>query len=163
MLFACLMMQGIQPGPLLITEHAEIFWGVIASMYVGNVVLLLLNYPLVGLWVSLLRIPQSILLTLILLFTLVGTYALNNRSYDLIVLLSCGLIGYLFRKIKFDPAPLVVALVLGQMMEEQFRTSLVISYGDTWVFFLRPISGSLLGLLLLILIAPFIWKAIREK
>jgi putative tricarboxylic transport membrane protein len=163
LLLACLLIQGVQVGPLLMQNHPEVFWGVIASMYIGNVALLVLNLPLVGLWVSLLRIPQSILLALILLLTLVGTYALNNSFFDLIVLVISGILGYILKKIKVDVSPLVVALVLGRMMEEQFRSSLAISYGSPFIFFTRPISGTLLSILFLILIGPWIWKRIRKR
>ena len=158
MLLAALMMQGVRTGPLLITEHPEVFWGVVASMYLGNLALLALNLPLVGMWVSVLRIPQSILLTIILLFTLVGAYSVNNSALDLVVLVATGIIGYVFRKLRFDIAPMVVALVIGTMLESTFRQSLFMSRGDLLVFFRRPISGVILIVLVLILIMPALWR-----
>ena len=113
MLLASLTMQGVQPGPLLMSQRPEVFWGVVASMYVGNVVLLVLNLPLVGMWTSLLRMPQSILLAFITLFMLIGAYSINNSALDLAVLVIMGVVGYVFRKIRLELAPLVLALVLG--------------------------------------------------
>jgi putative tricarboxylic transport membrane protein len=163
MLLAGLMMQGIRTGPLLIVERPEVFWGVVASMYLGNLALLVLNLPLVGMWVSVLRIPQSILLTLIMLLTLVGAYSVNNSALDLVVLVGTGIIGYVFRKLKLDIAPMVVALVIGPMLEESFRQSLFISRGDPLIFFQRPISGAILMILVLIMIAPVLWRGLRSR
>jgi putative tricarboxylic transport membrane protein len=163
MLLAALMIQGVRPGPLLIQERPEVFWGVIASMYVGNVALLILNLPLVGIWVSLLRIPQSILLGLILIFMLVGTYSVNNSLLDLVVLWVMGLAGYILRKLEFDVAPLVLGLVLGPMVEKAFRQSLFMSRGDVLIFIERPISGVLVATLLVVLIAPWVWRGLRAR
>jgi putative tricarboxylic transport membrane protein len=154
MLLAALVMQGIQPGPLLIAERPDVFWGVVASLYIGNVALLILNLPLVGLWISILRIPQSILVALIILLTLLGAYTINNSILDLVVLMVMGVIGYIFRKIQFDISPMVLALVLGPMLESTFRQSLYLNQGDPWIFFQRPISAILLCVLLAIFILP---------
>lgn len=140
LLLAALMIHGVQPGPLLIQEHPEVFWGVVASMYIGNVALLVLNFPLVGLWVSLLRIPQPVLCALILIFMLVGTYSMNNSTLDLLVLVVMGIVGYVLRKLKFDVSPMIVALVLGPMLERTFRQSLFMTGGDFAVFTSRPIT-----------------------
>lgn len=158
MLLAALLVQGIRPGPLLVREHPEVFWGVVASMYVGNAALLILNLPLVGLWASVLRIPQAILLTGVLLLTLVGAYTVDNSLLDLVTLMGAGLAGYVFRKVGFDPAPLVLALVLGPVLENSFRQALFMSQGSPMVFIQRPISALLLGLALLVLIAPGLWR-----
>jgi putative tricarboxylic transport membrane protein len=164
MLLAGLLLQGIQPGPLLMVEHPEVFWGVIASMYLGNAALLILNFPLVGMWVSLLRIPQSILLGLILLFTFLGSYSVNNSFFDVLVLVVFGVLGYLSRKIRFNIAPLVVAMILGPMLETMLRTSLYMSKGDLLIFVKRPISAGLLIAMVLILIGPSLWgMASRRK
>lgn len=163
MLLAALLIHGVQTGPLLISQRPEIFWGVVASMYIGNVALLVLNLPLVGLWVSLLRVPQSILMALILLLVYVGAYSLNNSLFDLIVLTVMGIIGYLFRKVRFDASPLVVALVLGPMLERSLTESLSIGLGNPLVFFQRPISGSLLGILVLMLVLPLIWQLVTKS
>lgn len=154
LLMAALMMQGVQPGPLLMEEHPKVFWGVVASMYVGNVALLILNLPLVSIWVSLLRIPQPVLLASILLFMLIGTYSVNNSMFDLMVLILAGVLGYVFRKLRFDVAPMVLALVLGPILEKSFRQSLYMSQGDPLIFLQRPISGTLLAVLVAVLVAP---------
>src|SRR5213594_299065 len=117
-LLGALVIHGIQPGPLLIANQPEVFWGVVASMYVGNVLLLILNLPLVGLFVSILRIPQHILSTFVLLLRLVGAFSLNNSMLDVWVLVATGLLGYAFRKMRIDPAPLIVAVVLAPIMEK---------------------------------------------
>ncbi len=158
LLLAALMIQGVQPGPLLLQQKPEVFWGVVASMYVGNAALLILNLPLIGMWVSLLLIPQAILLALILVFMLVGTYSVNNSVLDLAVLLCMGLVGYGLRKLRFDVAPLVLGLVLGPFLEKTFRTSLFLGRGDFLIFLKRPISGLLLIFLVTVLIAPPAWK-----
>jgi putative tricarboxylic transport membrane protein len=132
-------------------------------MYIGNVALLILNLPLVGLWVSLLRVPQSILMALILLLIYVGAYSINNSMFDLLVLTGMGVIGYLFRKVKFDASPLVVALILGPMLETSLTESLSIGRGNPLVFFQRPISGSLLGILVLVLVSPLIWRVLTKS
>jgi putative tricarboxylic transport membrane protein len=130
MIFAALMIQGITPGPFLIKEHPDVFWGVIASMYLGNAMLLVLNLPLVGLWVQMLRVPYSILAPIIVLFTTVGVYSVQNQSFDIYSMLFFAALGYLMRKLKFDPAPLPLAFVLGPMVESSLRQSLLMSGGD---------------------------------
>jgi putative tricarboxylic transport membrane protein len=137
---AALMIHEVTPGPLLIANRPEIFWGVIASMYVGNVLLLALNLPLVGIWVRLLRLPYAYLFTAILVFCLVGAYAINGSIFDVGVMVFFGLIGFLMRKFDYEPAPLVLAFVLGPLFEDNLRRSLNISGGDFSVFLTRPIS-----------------------
>jgi putative tricarboxylic transport membrane protein len=158
LLLAALMMQGVQPGPLMMQERPEVFWGFVASMYIGNLALLILNLPLVGMWVSLLRIPQPILLVSIQIFMLVGTYSVNNSVLDLIVLVVMGVVGYALKKLKFDAAPLIVAAVLGPILEKSLRTSLFMSRGDFMIFLQRPISAFLLLLTLLMLVGPGVWS-----
>jgi len=158
MLLAALIMQGVQPGPMLITERPEIFWGVIASLYVGNIALLILNFPLVGVWVSFLRIPQSVLLALVVLLCLVGAYSVNNSLLDLVVLVVMGGVGYICKKINFDMAPMILGLVLGSMLEVKFNESLYLGRGDILIFLNRPISGFFMISLLLILVVPPIWR-----
>lgn len=162
MLLACLLIQGVQVGPLLISEHPNIFWGVVASMYIGNVSLLVLNLPLVGIWVSVLRVPQSILVASISLLTLVGAYSVNNSFLDVIVLVVMGIVGYIFRKLKLDPSPLVVALVLGPMLERTFRESLFMSRGDPLIFFQRPITVAFLSALVLVFAVPPFLRFTKE-
>ena len=146
MIFAALMIKGITPGPFLIQEHPEVFWGVIASMYIGNVMLLVLNLPLVGLWAQLTRIPFGIMAPVIILFTVIGSYSIQGQSFDIYSLIGFGLFGYGLRKLKFEPGPLVLAFVLGPMVEQSMRQSLLMSGGSFTIFVTRPISLALIGL-----------------
>ena len=140
MLLGALMIHGVEPGPLLMQKHPEIFWGVIFSMYVGNAMLLVLNLPLIGLWVRLLKVPYSILFPLILLFTLIGSYSIANSTWDIYVMIAMGVMGYWMRKTGYEAAPLVVALVLGGVFENAVRQSLIMSAGSFAIFFTRPIA-----------------------
>jgi putative tricarboxylic transport membrane protein len=149
-----LLIYGVQPGPLLITEKPDLFWGLIASMYVGNVMLLVLNLPLISIWVRVLKIPYVILYPLILLFCLIGAYSLSSSIGDVVIMCIFGVIGYLMKKFRFDAAPLVLALVLGPMLEENLRQSLIISRGNLLFFFSRPLSMIFLGVSLLVLLFP---------
>ena len=151
LLFGALLLQGITPGPQLVSENPEVFWGVIASMYVGNLILLILNIPLVGVFVQLLRVRAGILAPIALMVTMVGVFSVNNNVFDMWVVLVFGLLGYVMRKTGFEPGPLVLAFVLGAIMERSFRQSLLISNGDPFIFFTRPISGAILGLVVLII------------
>ena len=150
MIFAALMIQGITPGPFLVAEHPDVFWGVIASMYIGNVMLLVLNLPLVGLWVQMLRVPYGILAPIIVLFTTIGVYSVQNQVFDIYSMLFFAFIGYGMRKLRLDPAPLPLAFVLGPMVERSLRQSLLISGGDLTIFVTRPISGTLIVILALL-------------
>jgi putative tricarboxylic transport membrane protein len=162
-LLGALVITGIQPGPLLISQQPEVFWGVVASMYVGNLILLVLNLPLVGLFVSVLRLPQHVLATLVLLLCLVGAYSLNNSQLDLWVLVAFGIFGYGLRKLAIDPSPLVVALVLGPLMERTLRQSLFMARGDWLEIVGRPLSASLLTLGALALVAPPLVRLARRR
>lgn len=139
-LFGGLLIHGIQPGPLLIRSHPEIFWGVVMSMYIGNVMLLALNLPLIGMWVKILKVPYTILFPLILLFCLIGVYSVNNSVLDIYLMILFGVVGYLMRKFDFEPAPLALAYVLSPLLETSLRQSLNISGGSFLIFFSRPIS-----------------------
>ena len=163
MLLAGLMVHGVQPGPLMMSERPDVFWGVVASMWIGNLALLILNLPLVGMWVSFLRIKQSILLALILMFTLIGTYTLNNSLLDLGVALAFGVLGYVLRKLDFDVAPLILALVVGPILENTFRQSLYISRGDPMVFLQRPISGILISIAVATMVLPSVWRLVSGR
>jgi putative tricarboxylic transport membrane protein len=162
-LLGALVITGIQPGPLLISQRPEVFWGVVASMYVGNLLLLILNLPLVGVFVSVLRLPQHVLATLVLLLCLVGAYSLNNSQLDLWVLVGFGLFGYALRKLAIDPSPLVVALVLGPMMEKTLRQSLFMSRGDVLEMLSRPLTLTLLLLGLAAVVAPVVTRWVRGR
>jgi putative tricarboxylic transport membrane protein len=150
LMMSSMMVHGVQPGPLLVTQHPEIFWGVIASMYIGNVMLLILNVPMIGIWVSLLRIPQHIFLPVILLVAIIGSYSVNNSMLDLYVLFLLGIIGYVLRKFDFHLAPMVVGVVLGPLIEKHLREGLFMSRGDMAVFYSSPIA---IGIWLVVLVA----------
>ena len=140
-----LLIHGIRPGPLFISEQAHVFWGLIASMYIGNVILLILNLPLVGVFVNLLRIPARLLFPIILLVALVGTYSGNLDTFELVVFLGAGVVGYAFRSWGFEIAPLVLAMILGPAAEISFRRSLMRSAGSFGIFFASPIAATLLA------------------
>jgi putative tricarboxylic transport membrane protein len=151
LMMTALMVHGVQPGPLMITENPEIFWGVIVSMYVGNVMLFILNVPMIGVWVSLLRIPQHILLLIILVIAIIGTYSVHNSMLDLYVLFFLGLIAYVLRKFDFHLAPLVVGFVLGPLIEKHLREGLVMSLGDLSYFFSSPFPIVVFAVVLIVL------------
>jgi putative tricarboxylic transport membrane protein len=140
------MMNGLIPGPLLFREHADVAWGVIASLYVGNLILVILNLPFIPLWVAVLKVPYAILYTVILGFCVLGAYSLNGSVFDVGVMTAFGALGYLMRKLDIPAAPLVLTLVLGPLMERALRQSLEISGGDVTIFFTRPISATALAI-----------------
>jgi len=157
-----LLIHGIRPGPLFISEQPQVFWGLIASMYIGNVILLILNLPLVGIFVNLLRVPFRILFPIILLICLVGTYSVNSSVIELVILLVFGVLGYIFRKLEYDVAPFILALIIGPTIEIAFRQSLMRSAGSFSIFFKSPISCTLIVLSCLL----FFWniyRAVRPK
>jgi putative tricarboxylic transport membrane protein len=162
MIFAALLIQGVQPGPFLITEKPEIFWGVVASMYIGNVMLLILNLPMVGIWVQLLRVPYAILAPIVVLFCCVGVYSIRNTVFDIYVMGIFGVIGYILRKVNLEPGPMILAFVLGPILERAIRQALLISAGSPLIFFTRPISGALMGLLFFFIFLQ-IFFSIRQK
>ena len=139
-LLGALMIHGVVPGPMMITEHPDVFWGVIASMYIGNFILLLLNLPFIPFFAGILRIPKKVLLPLVMLFCLTGMYTVNNSISDIWLMLLMGVLGYLMRKWAYDAAPLLLALVIGPKMEVAFRQSLMLSHGNFGVFVERPFS-----------------------
>jgi len=165
MLLAALMIHGIPPGPLLITRHPDLFWGVVVSMFLGNAMLLALNLPLIGMWVKLLRVPYKILFPLIIIFCLIGVYSLHSRVSDIIIMLLFGWFGYIMKKCEYDGAPLVLAFILGPILETSLRQSLIISKGDPSVFFRHPISLICLLLAFLFLLSPLVpfFRTRREK
>jgi putative tricarboxylic transport membrane protein len=155
-LLGALLIHGVTPGPLLIGQHPELFWGVIASMYIGNFILLILNLPFVPLFANILRIPKKILLPLIILFCITGMYTVNNSVFDIGIMLLFGALGFLMRKWAYEGAPLLLALVLGPKLEVAFRQSLMISHGDFGVFINRPISMVFLLATLVFLAIPIL-------
>jgi putative tricarboxylic transport membrane protein len=151
-----LMIHGLQPGPLLMSRAPDLFWGTIVSMYIGNGMLLVLNLPLIPLWVQVLKVPYYLLYPLIILFCLIGSYSIGNNYWDVVVMLTFGIVGYLMRKFRYDAPPLVLALVLGGELESSLRQSLMLSRGDFSIFVQRPISLGFLIVALLLLIVPII-------
>ena len=157
LMLGALTIQGIAPGPQVMTQRPDLFWGLIASMWIGNAMLVILNLPLVGLWVKLLTVPYRLLFPAIMMFMGIGVYSLNNSSFDLYMMIIFGTLGYLFIKLRCEPAPLILAFVLGPLMEENLRRALLISRGDPTVFITRPISAGFLAataLLLLVMLMP---------
>ncbi len=157
-LLGALIIYGVQPGPLLIKKAPEIFWGTIASMYGGNVMLLVLNLPLIPLWVQILKIPYPILFPLILMFCLIGCYSIGYAIADLVIMNIFGILGYLMKKLKFEGAPLVLAFVIGPMFENSLRQSLMLSRGNFGIFFIRPISLAFMIAAILLLASATIKK-----
>jgi putative tricarboxylic transport membrane protein len=143
-LIGALMLHGISVGPTLVNEHPDVFWGFVASMYVGNIMLLALNLPLVSLFVTVLRIPYAYLYPLIIMFCIIGVYETNNSIVDVWIMLIMGILGYALRKFEFDPAPLVLGLVISPILEQSLRQSLIMSNGNYFIFFQRPIAAGLL-------------------
>ena len=160
-LLGAFIIHGIQPGPLLISKHPSLFWGTIASMYIGNIMLLMLNLPLIGLWVKILKIPYSLLFPLILLFCFIGVYSLNSNIYEILIMVVLGVFGYLIRKFGFEAGPFLLAMVLGPFMEVNFRQSLL--FKDPLIFFKRPISAVLLVTSLFMLISPIFSKISQRR
>jgi putative tricarboxylic transport membrane protein len=161
LILGALTIQGIAPGPQVMTQRPDLFWGLIASMWIGNFMLLVLNLPLIGLWVKLLTVPYRLLFPAIMVFMAIGVYSVNNSTLDIHMALLFGLLGYVFIKLKCEPAPLILAVVLGPLMEENLRRAMLISRGDPSVFWTRPISAGFLiatVLLLLVMILPALKK-----
>lgn len=163
LLLGALIIQGIQPGPYFITQYPDLFWGVIASMYVGNVMLLILNLPLIGIWVKILTIPYTLLFPLIILFCLVGVYSLNNDVWEVVIMIFFGGLGYVLKKMDYPLAPFLLAMVLGNMMETSFRQSMAISGGDLLIFFQRPFSATLMILFVIALLISLLFSGKKKK
>ncbi|HTS52207.1 MAG TPA: tripartite tricarboxylate transporter permease [Burkholderiales bacterium] len=165
LMIGAMTIQGIQPGPQVMTQRPDLFWGMIASMWVGNLLLLALNLPLIGIWVRLLRVPYRLLYPAIMLFCCIGVYSLSNQTMDVVLTAAFGLLGYLFVKLDCEPAPLLLGFILGPMMEENLRRAMLISRGDWSVFVTRPLSLTLLlvaAVLLLMIVAPAVRKTREE-
>jgi putative tricarboxylic transport membrane protein len=162
-MLAAFQQYGLQPGPLLFENSPALIWGLIASLYVGNVMLLVLNLPLVGFWVRLLALPQPLLYGGIMVFAVLGVYAAGQSILDLVSLLLIGLAGFAMRRFDIPVAPTVVGLILGPMAEQQFRRAMTISQGDATVFLTQPIAAALIALALLLLIGPWVWRAAKAR
>ena len=163
LLVGALMIHGVQPGPQMISKTPDLFWGVITSMYLGNILLLILNLPLIGLWVQLLKVPYRILFPLILMFCLIGVYSLNNSIFEIYLMGGFGILGYIFKKLDFEPAPLILAEVLGPMLQDTLQHTLLISGGDLTVFFSRPISAAFLAVVALLVVFQLMPTIRRSK
>ncbi|HEY6865583.1 MAG TPA: tripartite tricarboxylate transporter permease [Burkholderiales bacterium] len=162
LMIGAMMIQGIAPGPQVMTERPQLFWGMIASMWVGNLMLVVLNLPLIGMWIKLLTVPYRVLYPSILLFCCIGVYSISNAPFDVMQTAIFGVVGYVFVKLECEPAPLILGFILGPLMEENLRRAMLLSRGDPVVFFTRPISLTMLviaGFLLTIVVLP----AVRKK
>jgi putative tricarboxylic transport membrane protein len=163
LMLGSLLIHGLRPGPFLLKEHPDLFWGVISSMYIGNIMLLILNLHLIPLWVRVLKIPYKILFPLILLFCIIGSYSLNNSLFDVGVMMLSGLFGYLCRKFGYEAAPLILAFVLGPLFEVNLRQSLILSGGSFLIFFTRPISAFFLITAIIFLMLPIVSYFAKSK
>jgi TctA family transporter len=165
LLVGAMTIHNIQPGPQVMTSHPDLFWGLIVSMWIGNLMLIILNLPLVGVWIKLLKVPYRILFPAILVFCTIGVYSLNYNVFDIWVTAAFGFVGYVWSKLRCEGAPLLLGLVLGPMMEENFRRALLLARGDFTTFVTRPLSASLLGaaLLMVIIVALPSIKKKREE
>jgi TctA family transporter len=161
LMIGAMMIQGIAPGPQVMTERPQLFWGMIASMWVGNLMLVVLNLPLIGMWIKLLTVPYRMLYPAILLFCCVGVYSLSNSPFDVMQTAVFGVVGYIWVKLECEPAPLILGFILGPLMEENLRRAMLLSRGDATVFFQRPISLTMLliaAFLLVVVLAPTVRK-----
>jgi TctA family transporter len=162
LMIGALMIQGIQPGPSVIREQPALYWGVVASMWIGNLMLVVINLPLVGMWASLLRVPYRLLFPAIILFCCIGAYGSSNSVFSVWLMLGWGALGYFFNKVGVQPAPMVLGFVLGPLLEENFRRAMLLSGGDPLVFIQRPISATLLAVAAILLVV-LVFPAIRQK
>ena len=165
-----MIIQGIVPGPAVITEKPDLFWGIVASMWIGNLMLLILNLPMIGLWVRLLTVPYQLLFPAIIATCCIGVFSLSNSSIDIYWMAAFGTLGYILLRLDCEPAPLLLGFIIGQLMEEYLRRAMILSHGDPLIFFQRPISAVLLtfamGAIVLVLIPSISSKraeAFREE
>jgi TctA family transporter len=161
LMIGAMIIQGINPGPQVMTANPGLFWGLIVSMWIGNLMLLVLNLPLVGIWVRLLSVPYHFLFPAILVFCAIGSISVNNSTFDLWVLAAFGVVGYVLAKLGCEPAPMLLGYILGPLMEEYLRRALLMSYGDPMIFLTSPISAAMLGLAalaLVLVVSPHIRK-----
>jgi TctA family transporter len=156
LMVAAMMIHNIQPGPQVMSSNPALFWGLIASMWIGNLLLVVLNLPLIGIWIKLLSVPYRVLFPAILLFCCVGAYSINNNVFDVFMTIPFAILGYLFKKFDCEPAPLLLGFVLGKLMEEFLRRAMTISRGDATVFFTRPLSATLLAMAVILLAIVFL-------
>jgi TctA family transporter len=162
LMVGAMIIQGVVPGPNVAAEQPALFWGIIASMWIGNLMLVILNLPLIGLWVKLLKVPYQVLFPVIMAFCAIGVYSVNSNVFDLYAVAGFGLLGYALMKLKCEPAPLLLGFVLGPMLEENLRRAMILGRGDPTVFFTRPISLTILLLTLAVLVVVFL-PQVRAK
>lgn len=156
LLLGALMIHNVMPGPFFISKHPDIFWGTVVSMYIGNGLLLVLNLPLIPLWVRVLRVPYRILFPLIILFCIIGVYSVNSSTFDILLMVIFGVLGYVLKRLHYEMAPLVLAFILGPMAENALRQSLIISQGSPMVFFSRPVPLVALLIAFFLMISPLL-------
>ena len=162
LMLGALMIHGIAPGPQVMTKNPDLFWGLIASMWIGNLMLVVLNLPLIGIWVSLLKVPYRLLFPAIMVFSAIGIYSVNNSSFEIYLTALFGILGFVWMKLECSPVPMMLGFVLGPMMEENLRRALLISRGDPSVFVTRPISLAFIiatVLILIVMVVPAVRKA----
>lgn len=162
-MLAALVIKGISPGPEFISDHADIFWGLLVSFLVGNVLLVIWHIPFIRLWVKLLSVPFDVLFPIVLVFICIGVYTIHSSVLDIFLVLIFGCVGYGMRLLAFEPAPLLIGLVLGPLLEAYLRRSMIVAHGNPLIFFERPISGTILATSVLILIWTFRKSIIRER
>jgi len=155
--------HGIIPGPQVMTKSPELFWGMIASMWIGNLMLVIINLPLIGIWVKLLQVPYRLMYPTILLFCAIGIYSINNNPADVFLTAFFGIVGYVFYKFGLEPAPMLLGFVLGKLMEQKLRQALTLSRGDFMTFIERPISGVLLFIALVIIVLALLPSMRKER
>jgi TctA family transporter len=158
-----MIIQGIQPGPDFINKQPALFWGVIASMWLGNAMLVILNLPMIGMWVKLLTVPERVLYPAIIAFATVGVYSVALSAFDVFLMASFGFFGYVLVKLSFEPAPLLLGFVLGPMIEEYFRRAMIISRGDAMIFLQKPISAVMLVIAVILLILTLLPAVARKR
>jgi TctA family transporter len=152
LMIGALIIQGIQPGPTVVTEQPALFWGMIVSMWIGNLFLVILNLPMIGLWVRMLSVPYHLLYPVILVFCGVGVYSVNNSTFDVYLMALFGLLGYVLAKLECEPAPMMLGFILGPMMEEYLRRAMILSRGDPMTFLTRPLSAIMLAMAVLAMV-----------
>jgi TctA family transporter len=162
LMIGALMIQGIQPGPTIITEQATLFWGVVVSMWIGNVFLLVLNLPLIGLWVRMITVPYHLLYPAIVVFCVIGVFSIGNTVFDVYLMALFGVLGYVFHKLGCEPTPMLLGFILGPPMEEYLRRALVLSEGSPLVLVTEPLSALLLAIAA-VLLASVLMPAIRKR
>jgi TctA family transporter len=164
-MIGAMIIHGIQPGPSVIREQPALFWGMIASMWIGNLFLVVLNLPLIGMWVRLVMVPYQYLYPAILVFCGIGVFSLSNSEFDIYFMALFGALGYLFSKLGCEPAPMLLAFILGPLMEEYLRRAMLLSRGNPWVFLQRPISATLLALAVIAMCSVLIpaFRKTREE